>query len=158
MESSVKPSQLLLLGAGALLVLASFLDFLTPSLSAEEVSDDQVAVQATSTAWDQVGLMVVPALIGTVVVIGTGRRAFGSTPAPATSLPLDWNQLVATLSATAVLVVVGLAFYSPFAMSYDRGPGFWMTAVGAVGILAGAVMALRDGDQAPRPTTEPTTF
>lgn len=139
---TLKPSQIVVLAAGVVLFIASFLEY---------ASDEN--------AWSDFGIFTLPALIGLVAAAAVAVRAFTTVELPEPILTLTIDQLLLFLAFTALLIQVGLWFVIDN-LAGDLGIGFWLGLLGSIALLAGTVMeqlALGGTASGPRPTAPPAS-
>jgi hypothetical protein len=138
-NSDIKPSTIMLIGGGAVLLLGTFLDW---------VSVGSFGANAWDT--DFFGLLgIVAALIGLVIGGGVAARQFGNMSMPTPPLGFTHAQLHIVLSVFAVIITIG------FVIRGDVGIGLWLSTLAAIAMVVGSIMEAKEsvGDAAP-----PTQF
>jgi hypothetical protein len=140
-SSDIKPSTIMLMGGGAVLLLGTFLDWVS-------VGSGSFSIGANAWDTDFFGLLgIVAALIGLVIGGGVAARQFGNVNLP--SLPFGFTHAQAhiVLSLFALIITIG------FVVRGDVGIGLWLSTLAAIAMMVGAVMeAGSDSDAATPPT------
>ena len=130
---NVKPSSWMLMGGGLVLLISTFLDWVSVSAGGFDFGEN---------AWDTdfFGLLgIFCALIGLAVGGGVAARTFGNVNLPERMLGFTSEQLHLILGVEALLITVGLVFRG------DVGIGLWLGLIAAVVITAGAYMDVNAG-------------
>jgi len=141
-NDKVTPPQIIIMAAGAVMLLGSFLDFFSGT-----------------NAWGSGALPIVTvaAWIGVAMAVVIALQAFANVQLPDRVLTFSWTQLHLVLSIYAALLMVGwLLLKVPG--SIDRGAGFWLMFLGAAGLVVGAVMLRNEAPASASPSTPPTQF
>lgn len=131
MSSTPKPGQIAILAGGAALLIFSFLPWNDPPFG------------DSSNAWSEFGVFTWPALLGLIAAGALAARLFGNVDLPEPILSFNWNQLFFVLGFAAFMILFGLLIASS-----DLAFGFWLSLLGSIALLAGAVMELLDGGSA----------
>jgi hypothetical protein len=136
----LSPANLVILAAGGVMLLGSFLAFYKVPGSGQSVN-----------AWAHFFFLIttLPALLGALMALQVGLAAFGNISMPNRVLGLTWDQfhLVLSLQATLLMLTfLGQARPAPLAF----GAGFWLMFFGAVALVVGAFMRLAATGRRPR--------
>jgi len=142
--NDIKPSTIMLIAGGAVLVLSTFLDWL--SFGSGSFS---VGVSGWNTETSGI-LGILVALIGLAIAVGVGLRQFSTVSIPDQVLGFDSNQLHLALGFAAFLVTFGLQFRS------GAGIGVLLGWIASAVIVAAAIMDTRTGDSSA--AAPPTQF
>lgn len=135
-NSDIKPSTIMLIGGGAVLLLGTFLDW---------VSVGNFGANAWDT--DFFGLLgIVVALIGLLIGGGVAARQFGNMDMPSLPFGLSHEQGHIVLSIFAVIITIG------FVIRGDVGIGLWLSTLAAIAMVVGSVMDARETGDATPPT------
>jgi hypothetical protein len=142
-NSDIKPPTIMLIGGGAVLLLGTFLDW---------VSVGEGSFSFGANAWDTdfFGLLgIIAALIGLLVGGGVAATTFGGMSLP--SLPFGFSHAQAhiALSLFAVLITIG------FVIRGDVGIGLWLSTLASIAMLVGAIM---DAGASSKDGAAPTQF
>lgn len=163
---SIKPTQIIIMAAGAVLLIFSFLNFISfddvEGLDAareqcesidrddvpEEFREDFDAACSTAeagglSAWSGDGfapLSTWPALIGLAVAGIVAATAFAKVKLPENLLGFSVAQALAGLAAAGFLILFGFLISGNEGASW--GIGFWLMFLGSIALLAGTVMQL----------------
>jgi disulfide bond formation protein DsbB len=145
------PANVVILVAGVLMLIGSFLAFYKSETNGVSVAEVN--------AWDH-GLFMIatlPALLGTVMALQIVLVAFGNITMPNRVLSLTWDQFhLVTALQTLVLMVGFLVRARVDEVVFEThievifGAGFWLMLVGAVGLVLGAFMRLAPSRRRPR--------
>lgn len=147
---NLKPSQIIVLVSGAVLLVASFLD----------------VYKDGDNAWGDFGVYTWPAILGVIVAGGLAAVVFGNVNLPERILTFSVRQLFVVLAFGAALIQVGVVL-SILLLSPPEGAdgpsvaiGGWLGLLAAIGLVVGAVMELQDDSpSANRPSnTPPSAF
>jgi hypothetical protein len=116
--------------AGAVMLIASFLDFVS-------------AGDAGTNAWGS-GLFPIATLLPLYGVVMAGHIAltkFANVDLPARVAGFTWEQVHLLLGLFALLM--GIAWFATDLIA-DRGIGFWLLFVGSIALAVGAFMLQRE--------------
>ena len=141
-NSDIKPSTIMLIAGGAVLLLSTFLDWVSFGSGNFEVG---------ANAWetDGFGLQgIFVAIIGLAIGGGAALRQFGNVSMPDRILGLDHNQLHLALGFAAFLIAFGLQFRDGAAI------GVLLAWASAAVIVAAAIMDMRSGAGDATPPTQ----
>ena len=134
MDNGIKPSTIMMIGGGVLLVISSFLDWGGPFSGWE---------------FDFFGLHgILVAAIGAAVALGVALTTFGNVSLPDSVLGFSRNQVYLILSFAAFLIMFGLQFRS------NTEVGILLGWIAAAVMTAGAYME----EQASGSGAPPTQF
>lgn len=146
----LSPGNIVILVAGAVMLIASFLAFFTIEtigdvdfdIESGEIDFDGGGEESFS-AWSDNGgfpITTLPALIGTGMAVVVALTAFAKVKLPERVLGFTWNQLHLLLGAqAAVMMLAFLVTDSP-----DKGIGFWLMLLASIGLVVGAVLRERE--------------
>ena len=147
----LSPGNIVILVAGAVMLVASFLAFYTIETFGDldidfetgEVDFDGGGDEESINAWDgDFGFPVttLPALLGTAMAVVVALTAFAKVNVPERVLGFSWNQIHLLLGAQAFLMMLAwLITDGP-----DKGIGFWLMLLGSIALVVGAVLRDRE--------------
>jgi hypothetical protein len=139
-NSDIKPSTIMLIVGGAVLLLSTFLDW---------VSVGSFGVSAWNS--DGFGLFgIYTAVIGLAIAGGVAATQFGNVSLPDRILGFSHDQIHAILSGAAVLISFG------FITRGNIGIGLILALLASATMLAASIMDLRAGDSSA--AAPPTQF
>jgi hypothetical protein len=158
----LSPAAIVILAAGVVALVASFLAFYKYSyggvgLSQAEIDAARAAgltlpsnVGGGSTsysAWSNSGfglfpLAIVPALFGLIMALQVGLTNFANVTLPERVLGFEWPQIHLLLAAQALLLMLCYLAVDNGSASY--GIGFWLMFLASIGLVVGAVMLARE--------------
>ncbi len=142
MDNNIKPSTIMLIAGGAVLLLSSFLAWFSVSAG---------GFSSSASGWDVdfFGLHgIFVAIIGLVIGGGVALQTFGNMSMPDRILGFDHDQIHMVLGFSAFLITFGRQFQS------EAGIGILLGWIASAVIVAGAYMDMKaDGGEAP-----PTQF
>lgn len=164
---NIKPSQIVLMAAGAVLLVFSlfafltfdisdadraFLDRLSPSERAEMEAEFGAFPGSDSlNAWSGdnplAPLAGFTGLLGLAVAVAVALGAFASVKLPDRVLTFTMPQLYFAAGFASFFVLFG-ALVMGTGDGTSWGFGFWLMLLGSVGLVAGAVMELTQGEGA----------
>ena len=130
-KAKLSAANALILGAGAVMLLGSFLSFYT-------------GLGASVTAWSRrlFGIATVAVFCGGVMAGQVALATFGSRPMSPRPFGLTWDQVHLVLGfQAAIMMLAFLAQDRP--VFFDIGIGFWTMLGSAIGLLVGALLRLR---------------
>jgi hypothetical protein len=139
------PADMVILGAGVVILIASFL----PVLGGDE----------SRSAWGSVlfPLYVIPVLLGVIMAGQTALALFTSASVPGGILGIEWRRLGLILGGFAALVMIcfliGDAGFN-VGDSPDKKVGFWLELLAALGLAAGAFMRLQETNRPAAPAAQ----
>jgi hypothetical protein len=147
----LSPANVVILGAGVLILIGSFLAFYKVSVAGSG--------SASVNAWDRGQFMIatLPALLGSFMALQVGLVAFGHIDMPNRLLGLTWDQVHLVLSLQAALLMLSFLARTRFSATFDTfriettlGVGFWLMFVAAIGLVVGAFMRIAATGRRPR--------
>lgn len=122
--SNVKPSEIIILASGALLLLFSFFDWYG-------------AGRFGANAWDDFfPLLTWPALFGTAAAVLLAVQKFGNVTLPDRVVGFTWPQLYIVAGVVSVLITLGFLI----ANESDNKAGLFLSLLGAIGLVVGGYM------------------
>jgi hypothetical protein len=144
-RSKLAPPDIVILVGGVAMLVGSFLAFYEETVTGPF---GDASVTYSFNAWDR-GLFMVwtlPALLGMLMALQVGLRAFSNIDMPNRLLGFTWDQFHIVLSFQAALLMLSfLVAATPF----DFGIGFWVMLVAALAQFVAAL--LRAGASRRRP-------
>lgn len=138
MRTRPRPALIVMMAAGAVVFVASFMPFYE--------SDDGFA-SVSANAWDK-GLFPLAsfvAIIGVVLGILSAVRAFGNVKLPERILTLDIKQQGFVLAFAATVIMIGYLL----ADTPPKAGGFWLSILATFGLAVGSIMDLVDVETSP---------
>jgi len=147
----LSPANVVILAAGVLILIGSFLAFYKVSVAGSG--------SASVNAWDRGQFMIatLPALLGSFMALQVGLVAFGHIDMPNRLLGLTWDQVHLVLSLQAALLMLSFLARTRFSATFDTfriettlGVGFWLMFVAAIGLVVGAFMRIAATGRRPR--------
>jgi hypothetical protein len=148
----ISPANLVILIAGGVMLIASFLAFHKISVPSFDVGGAHIGGGTKSyNAWSTGHFLIatIPALLGVVMAVHVALETY----APNVSLPervlgFTWTQvyLIFALQATVMMLAFLIQNLSPL----DRGIGLYLMLIAAIALLVGTVMRIQE-KPGPRP-------
>lgn len=150
MKHRPTPGELVILGAGAALVLASFLEWFRLPSSVPLSGFESRGYNAWARGFSPIAAM--PAMIGFLLAVEVAWVRLADLPVPERLLGLTWHQARAVAAAFAVVIMLGelATDNSAGPTSLERGLGLWLSLAGSVSLVAGVAMTRVTGDAAQR--------
>jgi len=136
MNQKLSPAGIVILVAGTVMLIASFLAFWTIELG---------PFSADFNAWDGDALFpvsILPVLYGVEMAAHVAVVAFAKISLPDRVLGFTWNQIHLALGVQAVLMT--LAFLVADKGGAEAGIGLWLMLLASVALVVGAVMRERE--------------
>jgi hypothetical protein len=134
-------ANLVILVAGAVMLIASFLTFNKFSLG---------PFSRSWNAWSTGHFLIatIPALLGILMAAEVAIVGFASgVTLPEKVLGLTWDQIHLILAVQATIMMLAFAIQSsPFG---DKGIGLFLMLIAAIALLVGAVLRLQEAPSAP---------
>jgi cytochrome c biogenesis factor len=130
------PASIVIIVAGALMLIGSFLNFYEISFFGETDGRN---------AWSGdlfFPVTIIPVLCGVVMALHVVLTTFANVDLPERVLGFSWNQLHLVLGVQAVLMM--LAFLLQDKGGLDIAIGFWLMLLSAIGLAVGAVLRERE--------------
>ena len=142
----ISTANLVILVAGAVMLIASFLAFHKISVPSIDVAGTHIGgVSKSYNAWSTGHFLIatIPALLGVVMAAQVALETY----APQVSLPRDvlgftWTQIHLILAGQATIMMLAFLIqdFSPF----DRGIGLYLMLISAIALLVGAVLRVQE--------------
>ena len=130
----LSPANIVILAAGAVMLIASFLGFYKIDLPA--VLGGSRSYNAWSTG--QFLIATLPALLGLAMAVQVGLVAFANVNLPESVLGLTWDQIHLALGfQTALMMLAFLIRSKPYS---GFGIGFFLMLLAGIALLVGAIM------------------
>jgi hypothetical protein len=137
-NNKLSPGNLVILVAGVVMVLASFLAFYKISAGGFSKSYN---------AWDSginlFGIATLPALLGAIMAVHVALTTFANVNLPDRIFSFTWDQIHIALGFQATIMMVMFLFRDKSIL--DFGIGFYLMLLAAIALLVGAVMRQREG-------------
>ena len=146
MNKKLSPANIVILAAGAVMLIASFLSFYELSILGHSVS---------FTAWSGAdgfgifGVATVVVLCGVVMAAQVGVDAFAAgVDIPDKPLGLTWDQVHLALGFQATFMMIAFLIRSNGPL--DFGIGFWLMLLSSIALFVGAIMRMNEAGSKPR--------
>jgi hypothetical protein len=152
MNKKPTPAGIVIVVAGAVVFIASFLAFYTFKAPSVSFGGTTIGGNANYSAWNKAALFpvsVVPAWIAIIMAVQVAATTWGGLRVPDRILGLTWKQIHIVLGFQAALLM--LAFLIRDNSVLDFGIGFWLMLLGSIALAVGAVMLTREGAAATGP-------
>jgi hypothetical protein len=137
-NSKLTPANIVILAAGVVMLIASFLAFYKVSFLGHSQS-----YSAWSTDIGLFGIALLPMLFGVIMAVHVALTAFANVNLPARPLGFTWNQVHLALAVQSLIMM--LCFLVRDKSILDFGIGFWLLLLGSIALVVGAVMREREG-------------
>lgn len=137
-NSKLTPANIVILAAGVVMLIASFLAFYKVSFLGHSQN-----YNAWNTDVGLFGIATLPMLFGVIMAVQVALTAFANVNLPARPLGFTWNQIHLALGAQALIMM--LCFLVRDNSVLDFGIGFWLMLLGSIALVVGAVMREREG-------------
>jgi hypothetical protein len=139
-NNNLSVPQIIILAAGGVMLLGSFLDFFNGT-----------------NAWGSGAFPIITlaALLGIAMAVVVALQAFANVNLPDRVLTLTWTQVHLVLAIYAALLMLSWLLLK-YPSSVDRGAGFWLMLLGAIALVVGAFM-MRNESPSTGPAP-PTSF
>jgi hypothetical protein len=145
-QSKLSPANIVIVAAGAVMLIGSFLAFYKLSFSVFGQSHTQ-----SSNGWDSglFGIVTIVVLCGVAMAVQVALGAF----APNVSIPdkvlgLTWDQIHLALGFQAALMM--FAFLVTDRGGLSLGIGFWLMLLAGIALLVGAILRVTGTGSTPR--------
>jgi len=155
-DKQLSTSDIIILAAGAVMLIASFLTFYEFKVFGASVS---------STAWGgDTGLKMWPlawwpVLFGVLMAVHVALTTFANVKLPEKILDFTWTQIHFVLGAVSAVLMLCFLLQKFPSVSPDKGIGFWLMLLASAGLVVGAVLRMQESPSAAGPgTTPPTSF
>jgi hypothetical protein len=142
-NSKLSPANLVILIAGAVILIASFLAFYKLDVPSGLGIGDQTYNAWSGSPSALLGNATLPAIFGVIMALQVALTAFANVNLPDRVLGFTWNQIHLALGFQATIMM--LAFLVRDNGLLDFGIGFFLMLLAAVALLVGAVMRTREG-------------
>jgi hypothetical protein len=130
--TKLSPANIVILAAGAVMLIGSFLNFYT-------FGPFSSSAWGGASGFGVFGIATVVVLCGVVMAAQVGVAAFASgVNLPDQLLGLTWDQLHLAMGAQATLMMLAFLIRSKSSLSF--GIGFWFMLLAAIALLVGAIM------------------
>ena len=149
MKTRLAPANIVILGAGVVMLLGSFLSFYEFSISIAGFSrSDSFSAWGSADSFGVFGIATVVVLCGVVMAAQVAIEAFArGVRLPAKVLGLTWDQVHLALGfQAAVMMVAFLIRAKPSVLEF--GIGFWFMLLSGIALLFGAIMRVNAGTNA----------
>jgi hypothetical protein len=141
----ISTANLVILIAGAVMLIASFLTFNKLSLPSINAGGLKIGGTQSYSAWSSHFFLIatIPALLGAVMAAQVALKAFApGVPLPERVLGLTWNQIHLVLALQATIMM--LAFLIQDTGALDKGIGLFLMVLAAIALLVGAVLRMQE--------------
>jgi hypothetical protein len=151
-QTKLSPANIVILAAGAVMLIASFLGFYKYSAPIEHIAGITIGGSTSYSAWSRGGFLIatLPALIGILMATQVALVAFANTNLPDKVLGLSWDQIHLVLGFQAALMMIAFLIRSKGGL--DFGIGFWLMLLSGVALLVGAIMRVTGAGSTPNTT------
>jgi hypothetical protein len=146
-NTKLSPANIVILAAGVVMLIGSFLDFYTIS---------GFGGKASSNAWGGgngfgiFGIATVVVLCGVVMASQVGLTSFAANVrVPDEVLGLSWDQIHLALGFQAAVMMLAFLIRSKGPLSF--GIGFWLMLLAGLALLVGAVMRVTGAGAGAKP-------
>jgi hypothetical protein len=134
-KSKLSPPNIVILAAGALTLVGSFLAFYKYSAAAPGFKGGSVSTWSSGLF----GIATTIVICGVIMAGQVALTSFGSNVSiPAKVLGFGWDQIHLVLGFQAAIMMI--AFLVTNHRGLSLGIGFWLMLVGGIGLLVGAIM------------------
>ena len=145
-NNKLSPANIVILAAGAVMLVASFLSFYEFSLLGRSVSFN---AWSGADGFGIFGVATVIVLCGVVMAAQVGVETFAAgVDLPDKPLGLTWDQVHLVLGFQALLMMLAFLIRSKSAL--DFGIGFWLMMLSAIALFVGAIMRMNEAGSKPR--------
>jgi hypothetical protein len=135
-NTKLSPANIVILAAGVVMLVGSFLDFYSISGFGGKAS---FSAWSGGSGFGIFGIATVVVLCGVVMAAQVGITAFASgVTVPDKVLGLTWDQIHLALGFQAALMMLAFLIRSKGPLSF--GIGFWFMLLAGIALLVGAVM------------------
>ena len=134
-KAKLSPANIVILAAGALMLIGSFLAFYKFSITLPGASySDSVS------GWSSglFGIVTTIVICGVIMAGQIALSTFGSASIPDKVLGFSWDQIHLALGFQAALMMI--AFLITSREDLSLGVGFWLMLIAGIGLLVGAIM------------------
>jgi hypothetical protein len=145
MDKKVSPGQITVMAAGFVVLVGSFLAFYSYDAPSVHIGGQTIGGGSHSvSAWGS-GLFPVATLIvifGVLMAAIVAVTAFAKVDLPEHVAGFTMDQILLVLGAFSALLALAYLLVDKGGASY--GIGYWLTLLGSLGLLAGAVLTERE--------------
>lgn len=146
-QTKLSPANIVILAAGVVMLIGSFLDFYKLSLHGFGGSYSASAWSGAN-GFGVFGIATVVVLCGVAMAAQVGLSTFASgVSLPDTPLGLSWDQVHLALGFQATLMMLAFLIRSKSSLSF--GIGFWLMLLSAIALLVGAIMRVAGAGATP---------
>lgn len=141
----LSPANIVILAAGAVMLIGSFLAFYKFSFSIFGKSHEQ-----TNNAWSSglFGIVTIIVICGVAMAAQVALAAFApNVSVPEKVLGLSWDQVHLALGFQAAVMMVAFLVTSRGGLSL--GIGFWLMLLAGIALLVGAIMRVTGAGSTP---------
>jgi hypothetical protein len=134
--SKLSPANIVILAAGALMLIGSFLAFYKFSIDVFDATHTE-----TYSAWSSglFGIATVIVICGIIMAGQVALSSFGSNVSiPDKVLGFGWDQIHLVLGFQAAIMMIAFLITSRGTLSL--GIGFWLMLIAGIGLFVGAIM------------------
>jgi hypothetical protein len=146
-QTKLSPANIVILAAGAVMLIGSFLAFYTISAADTGASSQSFSAWSGGQGVGIFGIATVAVLCGVVMAVQVALVAFANTNLPDRLLGLSWDQIHLALGFQAALLMVAFLIRSKNPASF--GIGFWFMLLSGIALLVGAIMRLTGAGSTP---------
>jgi hypothetical protein len=151
-KPKLTPANIVILAAGAVVLIGSFLDF----YKATTITVEGINIRASfsANAWSSsTNLLLFPlttliVLFAVLMAAHVAVTAFAANVSlPDRVLGFTWDQIHLVLAVQATIMMIAYLIRNKGGL--DFGIGFWLMLLGAIGLLVGAILRTREPAGAP---------
>ena len=140
-RTKLSPADIVILAAGAVMLIGSFLNFYT-------FAGYSASAWSGANGLGVFGIATVAVLCGVVMAAQVALATFASgTTLPNRILGFTWDQLHLALGFQAALLMLSFLIRSKSPFSF--GIGFWLMLLSAIALLVGAIMRVTGAGSTP---------
>jgi hypothetical protein len=146
----LSPAGIVILVAGTIAFLASFLAFYKFTTPTIHFGSTTVGGSKSFNAWSQDAffpLSALPALFGLIMAVQIAVTTFADVSLPKKVLGFDWKQIHLLLGIQGALLMI--CFLVRDNSVLDFGLGFWLMLLASIALVIGAVIAVQEPASAP---------
>lgn len=143
-DNQPSPPDIITMAAGAVMLIAGFLNFWDQGSFSANVFGD-LAFPIATFVW----------LFGIAAGVLVALETFANVNLPETVLDFTWAQLHLALAGFSAIVMICWLVTSDLP---DKGFGFWLLLLGSLALVVGAVMRLQESPSPAGGSTPPTAF
>ena len=136
-NSKLTPGNLVILVAGVVVLIGSFLDFYKIDFGPVSTSDS-----AWSSDLALFPIATLPAIFGVIMALHVALSAFANVNLPDRVLGLTWDQVHVALGFQSAIMMFLFLFRDK--LGFDFGIGFFLMLLASIALLVGAIMRQRE--------------